>query len=135
MTGTQVIRKEGLTKPHVLVGITEEAAVVAPLTKVLEVMGSLQNCSTDLALLPCVALETDGVLVQDHLAYMEPGAVFWFEIPSVGRIQSMLGTITKKAESMVKAFVNYHFVARGDVLVVAKTKDDYIKVLQAVAEP
>jgi len=132
MTGIQIIRQENLTAPHVLIGVTAEAAVITPLTKVLEAMEDFQNGKTRIALLPCVVLASDGVLVQDHLVNIQPGTVFWFEVPRAGRIRSMLGTITKDAEKTVSAFLRCYFIAKGDVLAVAKTEHDYKTALQAI---
>jgi hypothetical protein len=133
MTGIQIIRQENLTAPHVLIGMTAEAAVITPLTKVLEAMEDFQNGKTRIALLPCVVLASEGVLVQDHLIHMPAGAVLWFEVPKPGRIRSMLGTMTKDAEQTVSAFLRCYFITKDNILVVAKTEDDYQRVLEAIA--
>jgi hypothetical protein len=133
MTGIQTIHQENLTAPHVLIGVTAEAAVITPLTKVLEAMDGFQNGETRIALLPCVVLASEGVLVQDHLVHMPAGAVFWFEVPKPGRIRSMLGTITKDAEQTVSAFLRCYFIAKDNILVVAKTEDDYRRAAEAIA--
>jgi len=132
MRGIEVIRKENLKDPYVLVGITKQFAVVAPLEKVLEAMDGFENHDKEIALLLCVVLANDGLLVQDNLVHFQPGTVFWFEVPGAGRIRSMLGTITKDAEKTVSAFLRCYFVAKGDVLVVAKTEHDYKTALQAI---
>jgi len=133
MTGIQIIRQKNLTAPHVLIGVTAEAAVITPLTKVLEAMEDFQNGKTRIALLPCVTLASDGVLVQDHLLYLQPGMVFWFEVPKAGRIRSMVATITKEAEETVAAFMRCYFIAKDGVLVVAKTKNAHKKALEVSA--
>ena len=133
MTGIQIIRQEHLTAPHVLIGVTAEAAVITPLAKVLEAMVGFQDGKTSIALLPCVVLASDGVLVQDHLVHMPAGAVFWFVVPKPGRIRSMTGTITKDAEQTVSAFLRCYFIAKDNILVVAKTEDDYQRAMEAVA--
>ena len=134
--GIDVIREENLTEPHVLVGLTTEAAVITPLEKVLKAMADkgFQHGDKRIALLPCVALASDGVLVQDHLMRMSPGMVFWFEVPKPGRIRSMLVTIRKDAEQTVIAFLRCYFIARDNILVVAKTEDDYRKAVEAIAD-
>jgi hypothetical protein len=134
MTGIEMIRQENLKDPHVLVGMTEQGTVVAPLAKVLEAMDGFEDQGKEIALLPCVVLASDGVLVQDHLVHMQPGAVFWFDIPSTGRIRSMLATVTKDAEEAISAFLHCYKVAKGDILVAAKTENIYKEILDAFAK-
>jgi len=132
MTGIEMIEKQSLNEPHVLIAVTNDAAVVVPLMKVLEAMNEFNSEDKQIALLPCVMLASDGVLVREHLVHFLPGMVCWFEVPGAGRIRSMLGTITKDAERTLSAFMRCYFVAKGDVLVVAKTEHGYKTALQAI---